>query len=467
MSRSPSMTIWDYYLALYRYKFRAAFVVAVAVFLGFVWIAYAPRQYESEAKLFVRVGWENAGLDPTVNKVDAVAINISRETEISTMLEHLRSRPILENTMNIVMPMSPNQSPEARERAFAGFKSRISITSPKMSMVIRIAAKGDTPEQAQKTVATLTRLYLDDHLQLSRPEGSYDFLVEQLNRLRDEFEMAQAELRDAKNRGDLASILGRRNALESQINVVQTKINEVTASLSGAEAKMIAMTSTIDSLPAPLLKQMVGGAPNDGLAAMRDKLFQLQVQQEEARSKYQAAHPKLIALKSQVEEIAALLKEEDPDRPQILQAILAADSSTKAALLAQKKSLQGQLLELRDELMSLNENEIRVTQCEIKLKHAESKYMAYSAKTEDARIDSALLRDKISNVQVIQPASMSVLPISPQKSNILLTALMFGVSGGTALALFSDQQARIREAARKAVVRRRVRRPRLSRVAQY
>lgn len=467
MSHTNSMTLWDYYSALYRYKLRAISVVVIAVNLGFTWIAYAPREYESEAKLFVRVGWENAGLDPTVNKVDAVAINISRENEMTNMLEHLRCRPILENTMNLVMPPSPNESLEAREKAFEGFKRRISITSPKSSMVIRIAAKGDTPEQAHKTVSSLTSLYLDDHLLLSRPAGSYEFLVEQSDRLREEFETAQAELRDAKNRGDLASIQGRRTALESQINAVQTKINEVASSLSASEAKMVTLKSSIDSLPEPLLKQMVAGAPNDGIATMRDKLFQLQVQHEEVRSKYKADHPKFIAVQAQVDEMAALLKKENPERPQILQAILAADNASKAALVAQKQSLQSQLLELRNELTALNENEMQVTQCEMKLKHAESKYMAYSTKTEDARIDSALLKDKISNVQVIQPASMSVLPVSPQKSSILLLSLMLGVAGGVALALLSDQWARFRESTRKQSVRRRARGFKFTRVARY
>ena len=50
MSDYRSMNLWDYYGVLFRYKFRAAAVVVIAVILGFTWIAYAPREYESEAK---------------------------------------------------------------------------------------------------------------------------------------------------------------------------------------------------------------------------------------------------------------------------------------------------------------------------------------------------------------------------------------------------------------------------------
>lgn len=441
MKDSSSWTIWDYYRVLYRFKKRALAVVILAVLLGVTWIAYAPRQYESEAKLFVRIGWENAALDPTVNKGDAIAVNITRETEISTMVEHLRCRPILEKTMNLVMPSTADHSPEDRERAFARFKSRLSITSPKMSMVIRIVAKGDSPEEAHKIVTVLTSLYLDDHLLLSRPAGSFEFLSQHSNRLREEFESAQAELRDAKNRGDLASIEGRRAALESQINAVETRIHDVTAALSAAEAKMLTLRTAIDSLPEPLLKQMVGGSPNDGLAAMRDHLFQLQLQQEEVRSKFKGPHPLYTAVQTQVEEITAVLRREDPDRGQIIQAICASDNASQAALTAQKQSLQRQLVELKKGLTALNEDEMRVTQSTMKVRQIESKYLVYEGKTEDARIDDALRNDKISNVHVIQPASYSALPIGPQKANILLLALMCGVVGGVAIALFSDQRA--------------------------
>ena len=438
MNDSHSWSIWDCLQALYRFKKRALAVVILAVLLGFTWIVYAPRQFESEAMLFVRIGWENASLDPTVNKGDAIAVNISRETEISTMIEHLRCRQILEKTMNLVMPSSADDSPEDRERAFARFKSRLSITSPKMSMVIRIIAKGDSPEEAQKTVAVLTGLYLDEHLRMSRPVGSYEFLNQHSNRLREEFETAQAELGDAKNRIGLASVEGRRAALESQINAVEIKIHEVSASFSAAEAKMMTLNAAIDSLPEPLLKQMVGGAPNDGLATMRDRLFQLQVQQEEVRSRFKGPHPLYTAVQTQVEEITAVLKREDPDRDQIIQAICASDNASQAALAAQKQSLQSQLLELQKSLTVLNKEEMHVTLLSLKLRHIETKYLVYDAKTEDARIDSALLKDKISNIRVIQPASFAVLPVGPQKANLVLLALVCGIVVGTTTAMFSE-----------------------------
>lgn len=438
MNPFQSMTIWDYYLVLYRYKFRIVAVMFLSVCAGYAWLVSAPKVFEAEAKLFVRIGWENAGLDPTVNKVDAVAVNITRETEITNMLEHLRCRPILERAMNLAIPAAPNETPESRERAFEGFKRSLSITSPKQSMIIRIGAKGDTPEKAFKAADALTQTFLEDHLLLSRPAGSFEFLNEQTERMREELETAQKELRDTKNRGDLASILGRRSALESQINLLETRINEVTASLSAAEAKMKNLKSSIEILPESLLKQMMTGTPNDGLAAMRDKLFQLQTQQAELKAKYHPVHPRYIAGQAQVDEMSSVLQNEDPDRELVIQAICATESSNQAALAAQKRSLQNQLLDLRKEMASLNDYEVQVSQAELKVRQLEAQYISYAKKSDDARIENALQKDKISNVHIIQPASLPILPLNPGKSTTLLLFLVCGSAGGVALALVSE-----------------------------
>jgi uncharacterized protein involved in exopolysaccharide biosynthesis len=387
--------------------------------------------------LFVRIGWENASLDPTGKQANA-APNSSSESEISTMIEHLRSRPILEKAMDLVMPASAGESPENREKSFNDFKNRITVTSPKASMIIRIAAKAPKPEDAQKIVSTLTDLYLDEHLRVSRPAGSYEFLSQHSTRLREELEATQAELRDAKNRIGLASVEGRRVALESQISEVEMKIHEVTASLLASEAKMKNLDTAINALPDPLLKQMVGGTPNDGFADMRARLFELQVQREELGAKFTDAHPLYIAVEKQAEEIEALLKREAPDRTEIIRSISATENAAQAAMTAQLKSLRSQLVELQESLTLLNNNETNVTFLSLKLTHIQNRYMVYDAKAEDARIEEDLLKEKLSNVRVIQPASFALLPVGPRRSSLMLLVLVCGFVGGSAVAMASE-----------------------------
>lgn len=446
MNNLEPWTISDYLSALWSYKGRFLFVVFLAIGAGVAFIVYMPKSYESEAKLFVRVGRENATLDPTVIKGGQIALNgsSSRELEMNTIVEHLRSRGILEKAFDQIFPRSLAVSPEDRERAYVKFKKDINITSPRQSTIISVNARGKTPEEAQLIATTILNLYLDEHMRVSRPLGSLEFLTEQTQQMRDEYHRALADLRDAKNHGGMASIEGRRAALENQISTVEAQLHQVSADHAAALARLKSKRDAISNLPKPLLKQLVGGQPNDGLAQMRDRLFQLQVEQEELRSKFSDSHPNVKAVNKQVEELTDILSSEDPEREQIIATLCTDDEARQAALDAQEQSLRMKLNDLQKSRSKLNEDEIQVTQAELKVRQLETKYMTYAANSEDARIDQELRDDKISNLSVIQAASLSPLAVFPQKATTLLIAGFAGVMLGLFTVLLSEQLRRMR-----------------------
>ena len=67
-------------------------VAAVAVGVLVAW----PRKYESEAKLFVRLGRESVALDPTATTGATVQVQESRENQLNSARDMLRSRALLE-----------------------------------------------------------------------------------------------------------------------------------------------------------------------------------------------------------------------------------------------------------------------------------------------------------------------------------------------------------------------------------
>ncbi len=112
-----------------------------------------PKKYESEAKLFVRVGRENAMLDPTVMKGEQISLNTnsSREIEMNTIVEHLRSRGIFEKAFTQIFPDRVEKNAEDRERDYNQFKKNVSIASPRQSTIISVNAKGSTPRKLSKS----------------------------------------------------------------------------------------------------------------------------------------------------------------------------------------------------------------------------------------------------------------------------------------------------------------------------
>src|SRR5207253_8752501 len=66
----------------------------------------SPRAYRAQAKLFVRLGRENATLDPTatLGQAQVVAVQQSRENEINTAAEVLKSRVLVDQVVDALGP---------------------------------------------------------------------------------------------------------------------------------------------------------------------------------------------------------------------------------------------------------------------------------------------------------------------------------------------------------------------------
>ena len=199
-----------------------------------------PRTYQSEGKLLVRLGRENATLDPTVtlSQEAVVAVPISRESEINSVVEILQSRSLLEKVVDELGPANLLHAPEQpeesagssgwfarsgravvatlgalrrlpgqwldgktlddHERAVALLTKSVRVTAARKSNVVQVLFEGRSPEMAQAVVARLLALYLDEHTRLNRPQGAYQFFSQQAARLHEDLLKREAALCDLK-----------------------------------------------------------------------------------------------------------------------------------------------------------------------------------------------------------------------------------------------------------------------------
>ena len=61
----PSYGVGDFIKALFRNKKIVVFIPLIILGLAALVIKFAPREYRSEAKLFMQIGRESLKLDPT------------------------------------------------------------------------------------------------------------------------------------------------------------------------------------------------------------------------------------------------------------------------------------------------------------------------------------------------------------------------------------------------------------------
>jgi hypothetical protein len=93
----------------------------------------------------------------------------------------------------------------------------------------------------------------------------------------------------------------------------------------------------------------------------------------------------------------------------------------------------------------LNDQDLQLTQLQRKVDLLDGTYRMHVQKLEQARVNDELGHDKISNVNVAQPAAFISKPVSPKKVIILglgLAAAVFGAVGLAFLAEYCDQTLR-------------------------
>src|SRR5207244_2388859 len=82
-------------------KVVGTFVAVLAVAVAGIFLM--ARRYGSEAKLFIRVGRESVGLDPTATTGQtSISMSDSRESEITSVVDLLASRGLRERVLDAV-----------------------------------------------------------------------------------------------------------------------------------------------------------------------------------------------------------------------------------------------------------------------------------------------------------------------------------------------------------------------------
>jgi capsular exopolysaccharide synthesis family protein len=469
----PERSLRDLYYVIFRQKRKIVLfftAVMVATILG---TFLAPKTYQSEGKLMVRLGRESVTLDPTATTGQVVNIGQSRESEIKSELEILQSRDLAEKVVDFigykeflktygsplnlaetgVLGKSPagkggpgkvpgQKDPETiwdRDKAVRSLLNNLETDTQKNSNIISIAYKANNPELAHAVVGKLIDFYLDKHIAVHRTAGSDEFFSQQAAGLRAKLAQTEEALRDLKNRTGVASVAEQRTILLNRIGSLQKTMEETSAAGSASESKIKAMEHTLAGLPTTLLRTKITGYSGNPIDYLQERLHDLQLKEQDLLSKFTEKSRQVQEVRRQIAEAQALLKTEDPTHGQVTRLTLLGEKAALSELQGKAQALKGELAAAQGELKDINESEIKIAKLQRELDIQSANYRSYSDKLEQARIDRALEMGKISNISVVQAATYPVKPIRPRKALNLALGLILGMFGGLGFAFMAEQ----------------------------
>lgn len=458
-------------------------VSALTVLGAIVW----PRSYESEAKLLVRLGRESVSLDPTATTGQTIAFQKFQEEEVNSILDILNSRKIKEAIVDRVgadailhgtsIATGDNSASEnalremataaksalgsfvdvvatgigikdpisERERAIRQLAKKYVASAPKKSTVATIECRAKSPQLAQAMVAAAVDAFLEQHVRMSRTAGSHAFFSEQATLLKTQLEDAYRILRDRKNEYGLINVESKRGILHSEMSDVELAMLAVERDLRYSETMLERLLASMNELPTEVISETVN-VSNTARDGMRQQLYELETREQELLAKRTADHPSVRKIQSQREKIERILQNQPADRenstavPNPIRKGIEGDVLRERANVKALASRRGMLTEqqetLRKQLRQLNEQEVEIDILERKTELLEANYRVHVEKLEQARIDDALDEQRISSINVAQPATFVEKAASPNKKAVLLAGLMLAIlsSAGYAVA---------------------------------
>lgn len=236
--------------AIFRHRVLLLSIFVLTVLLTLIYTLMQKKQYVSQLKVLVQNSREtavvsaNAGSAQTVGSgADSTDARVNSEIEILSdqdLMEHLaifRSQQLHE----------PAPQPGSRQMAGAagGVAGRLDVQPVKKSNVITLNYRDYSPELAQSVLQELERFYLEKHVQISRPAGTFQFFNGEANKYNQQLSSSEKQLADFRTQNQFVALDKEKAALDDNLHGLETtSLNE--------EAQLRSLTSQVAELSARL-----------------------------------------------------------------------------------------------------------------------------------------------------------------------------------------------------------------------
>ncbi|MEZ6093679.1 MAG: GNVR domain-containing protein [Pirellulaceae bacterium] len=477
------MTIFDIVYSIFHFKWRVMLVTLVMLAAAIAIIMLLPRKYESEAKMFVRLGRSSASVDPaTVGSM--ISIQESRETEMNSIIDMIKSRGLaddvvdeigidtilekfawsevkLEQLSDQISSMISSKIDddrveeiegigvsEQKELAVAELMDNLKVSSPKKSTTISVVYRARSPELAYRVVQSVIAKYQQMHILSTKSSGSVSFFEEEFQKQKSQLESSELELQKLKDQAAMLSLDGKQQSLQEEQNTVMQLQLQTKAELKAAQSRVASLQASLDLLPERIDSETTKGIEAGASDAMRERLYELEIKEKELANRFFDDHPELKKVRQQLTEAREIFNKQAPEREHTVTTVNPIWQQKRSELMSAEADVAGletklsELERLEQELVArietLNQLKLKSDSLSRDIEIARENYSNYARKLEEARINAELDREELSNVSVVSPPVMRMKPVSPKRTLLALVGGVFAVLTGIFTALTSD-----------------------------
>ncbi len=417
----------DVTTALFRNGYKTAAAVLVFIILLSAFFVFRPRTYESRMVFLVRD--EGAALPITSFDERSTPTMPISDVQIGTEIELLSGTQLHKE---VILTMHPGLTMRDLDRRLLTFNKNLSVLPVPKSTLIAVTYTGSSRDEANRTLSTLSQLYLAYRAGIRGSDSAYQFFDQQANRYHKKLEQDQAALTAFNQEYRVTSMSSEKDELIHKMADARSSAYEAVAENREADKQIESMLAMRAKLPVRITTQRRDLPDQATAERLNSSLVELQNKRVELLTKYYPTDRHVQELDDQIANTRQALEraqkskstEEQTDLNPIRQDVEADLQKAQyraAGLQARQRSLMAQTGDYAAKLQELNQLTAQNDELTRKVKEDESSYDLYFKRREDARINRNLDSDKLANVRQID--GPGIMPQSLGQTTMSMAAI--------------------------------------------
>ena len=412
----------DIVTAFFRNQRKIGIAVLAFLLLFTAVFALRSRKYESRMLFLVRDEGATFPITSFEDRAQGQSTPTTTDTQIGTEIELLSG---IELHRAVISAMHPGLSSAQMDRRVLAFGKDLTVLPVPRSSVISVTYTAPSKQEANETLATLSRLYISYRAGIKGNDGAYAFFDQQAKRYYQMLQDDQAALTQFNQKYKITLLGEEKDVVLHKLSDARATMYDNEASAHEAEKQIQTMLSARSTLPARVTTQRRDLPDQQAAEHLSSVLVDLENKRVELLTKYHPTDRHVLEVDDEIANTRGALEkaqqsksvEEQSDLNPIRQTVeadLQKLTFQSAGLQARQRSLAEQVNEYETKLLQLNHITAQYDDLTRKVKEDESGYDLYFKRREDAQINRTLDTDKIANVR--QVAGPVIVPHSSGQS---------------------------------------------------
>ena len=323
------------------------------------------------------------------------------------------------------------------EEASAQLAKDLIINPVKKANIIEVKYTSGSPETAAAVLRKVQDLYLEKHLKLHRPPGTYEFFKAQADNNEAQLREAERQLSTFQQSMNVVSLTQQKEQTVQKVAEAKSRLLETTAFLREVNERIAKVQQQLDTIQPRIVTQRRAMPNQYSAERLNTMMVELQNRRTQLLTKFRPEDRLVREVDQQIKTTRTALNKASSETlteqstdlnplSQTLETERARARVDQAGALGRQEMLAGQLAQYETQLSRLEGITAEYEDLNRKVKQSADNYQLYKQKEEEARITDELDQNKITNVSIAEAPVQSQLPVRPNRPLNLVLGLFLG-----------------------------------------